>query len=179
MSRLPRCMLASVALQAAAILPATGQEARDSTSPLVRRVGNWMVLEDRADKGDDEPTVVLGLPAYQGRRARGSIPLLMLRCERGKLSVFINWIDHLGIVAADVSAQLGAAPAERQKWKHATSNRATFYPGNAKKFVRSLLAVDRFTAEITPQREATISAVFLLQGLADALTPLKAACDID
>jgi hypothetical protein len=161
-SRLARCMLASVALQVAAILPAAGQEARDSTAPLVRRTGNWMVLEDRADNGGDEPTVVLGLPASQGRRARGSVP-----------------IDHLGLVAADVTAQLGAAPAQRQKWKHATSNRATFYPGNAKKLVRSLLAVDRFSAEITPQREATISAVFLLQGLADALTPLKAACDID
>ena len=138
-----------------------------------------MVVEEPADKRGDERTVVLALPASQGRRASGSVPLLMVRCERGKLTVFINWIDHLGLIAADVTAQLGPAPAERQKWKHATSNRATFYPGNAKKFVQSLLAVDRFTAEITPQREATVSAVFLLDGLADAVTPVKAVCDID
>jgi hypothetical protein len=169
-------MLAVAALHVAAILPATGQEAQDSTSPLARRVGNWMVVE--ANKAGDDPTAVLALAAYQGRRASGRVPLLMLRCERGKVSVFINWIDYLGLVAADVTAQLGTAPAERQKWKHATSNRATFPPGNAKKFVRSLLAVDRFTAEITPQREPTISAVFLLQGLADALTQVKDACDI-
>lgn len=70
MCHLARCMLAVAALHVAAILPATGQEARDSTSPLARRVGNWMVVE--ANKAGDDRTAVLalGVPRTPGERSR-------------------------------------------------------------------------------------------------------------
>jgi hypothetical protein len=172
-----RLTFASLCLIMARVAPVAGQQAPDSMA-APRRVGNWIVARDRPQDGGEE-TVVLAVAANEGRRASGKIPLLMIRCEGGKLNVFINWIDYLGLASGVVTMQLGSAAAEPKRWKHATSNRATFYPGNPKKFVRSLAGVDRFTAEITPYRESTVKAVFLLEGLADALVYLKPACDID
>jgi hypothetical protein len=154
-----------------------GQRSPDS-SAAPRRIGNWIVAHNPPQDGGKE-TIVLALAASEGRRASGKVPLLMIRCESGKLDVFINWVDYLGLASGDVTMQLGSAPTERKTWKHATSNRVTFYPGNAKKFVRTLGGVDRFTAELTPYREPPVKAVFLVQGLVDALVSLKPACDID
>ena len=159
------------------VAPVASQQSPDS-SATPHRVGNWMVARDQSQDGRRE-TIVLALPASEGRRASGKVPLLMIRCENDKLDVFINWIDYLGLASGDVTMQLGSAPTERKTWKHATSNRVTFYPGNATKFVRALGGVDRFTAETTPYREPPVKAVFLVAGLADALVSLKHACDID
>ena len=159
--------------------PDSSQGENQPAQSAGRRIGNWIVIEERTNLAGDSKPVLLVLAAHEGRSLSGKAPLLILRCQRGNLDVYINWIDYLGPVPADVSTQLGAGSAERKTWKHSTDNRATFYPGNKTKLVKSLLTVDRFSAQVTPFRQSPITAVFELQGLADALAPLRSACGLE
>jgi type VI secretion system protein VasI len=136
--------------------------------------GKWHVTAMQ-NPVDDTKTVSLILLAESGKSRMGEQVSLMLRCQSHKTEVYIAWEDYLGS-EAHVLTRVGTAPAISKTWDLSTDSKATFYPGNHIALIKSLLAADRFVAQVTPYSESPVTAVFDLTGLSNAIKPLQEAC---
>lgn len=138
-------------------------------------MGHWMVSED-TNPLDDSPVVTLMNAASEGRARFGDTPTLVLRCRDNRTEVYINWSDYLGSENPIVSYRTGDDEMKRRRWNLSTDNRATFFPGSDIQLIRELAQADRFVARVTPYSESPVTAVFELEGLAEHIGKLQAAC---
>ncbi len=138
--------------------------------------GPWMVNED-TNPLDDSPIVTLINTANEGRARFGDAPSLVLRCRDNRTEVYINWSDYLGSDGPLVSYRVGDGDMQRRRWSLSTDNRATFFPGNDIQLIRDLSEANRFVAQVTPYSESPVTAVFGLEGLAEHVGKLQAACN--
>ena len=135
---------------------------------------NWIV-NDKTNPIDDTRTVALLLRSASGT-SRGGQPIgLILRCQSGDTTVFINWSDYLGS-EANVLTRVGTDEAATRRWSLSTDSQATFAPGNNIEFIQRLLGADRLVAQVTPYSESPVTAIFDLTGIETALAPLREAC---
>ena len=138
-------------------------------------VGSWIVQDD-TNPIDDTRTVVLALLSASGTNRRGSPIGLLLRCQSGETSLYINWRDYLGS-EANVLLRVGDEEASTRRWSLSTDSQATFAPGNNRELIERLLTVDRLVAQVTPYSESPITAVFELAGIQEAILPLRETCE--
>lgn len=75
-----------------------------------------------------------------------------------------------------VLSRIGSEQASTRQWSLSTDSQATFYPDNPITFIKRLLEVDRFVAQVTPYGEDPVTAVFALGGLVNAIKPLRETC---
>ncbi len=67
-------------------------------------------------------------------------------------------------------------------WDKSSDDEATFYPGNSVLLIEQMIEVDNtstdgtFVAQITPTGGSSITAIWNLYGLAEAVAPLREAC---
>ncbi len=124
---------------------------------------------------DDSETVILLLEADEGRTKFNKTPALIIRCKSDEIQIYISWNDYLGSEAY-VLTRLGKQIAETDEWGLSTDNSATFYPGNPLSFIKSLLKVDTFIAQVTPYNESPVTAVFDVKGFNVVVKPLLDTC---
>jgi type VI secretion system protein VasI len=137
--------------------------------------GEWRVSVD-TNPIDDSKTVVLALTAETGVSAYGDPIALILRCKSNQTEVYINWNNYLGSEAA-VTSRIGDAAAQTRLWSLSTDSKATFYPSGDISFIKSLMGVDQFVAQVTPYSESPVTAVFNTSGLEVAVAPLRETCN--
>tara|TARA_B100001123_G_C15261633_1_gene1006788 strand:+ start:111 stop:719 length:609 start_codon:yes stop_codon:yes gene_type:complete len=138
--------------------------------------GKWNVSID-TNPIDDSKTVTLYLVADSGKSSMlGEPVVLIIRCKSLETNVFINWRDYLGSEAR-VLTRIGKEKAETRSWSLSTDSQATFFPRNEVDFLKKLLAVDSFVAQVTPYSESPVTAIFNIKGLSNAITPLREACN--
>lgn len=157
------------------LTPVTSGSMLDSTPTGLGGQSAWDLTESK-NPLDDSPTVVLRLAASSGRSRMGEPPTLILRCARKKTDVYINWNDFMGGDEAPVTTRVGRAPAEKSSWGLSTDKAATFYPSVAVSFIKSLMLVDTLVASTTPYNESPVTAVFVVTGLTQKISPLQKAC---
>ncbi len=123
-----------------------------SRAPAAAKVtgsGGWQVSTQK-NPLDDTRTVFLSLSATTGQSRFGDPVWLIIRCQSGEISAFINWSSYLGLEQTPVITRVGTGDAKNQKWSLSTDHKATFYPGDDAVFLEQLLAADRFVAQTTP-----------------------------
>jgi len=148
---------------------------RTPSATNVAGSGEWR-LSTEQNPIDDTRTVTLSLAATSGQSRLGDAIGLIVRCQSGKINVYIVWSSYLGLEKTPVTTRLGTGDAKIQQWLLSTDNQATFYPGNAEAFLGQLLSSDRLVAQTTPYNESPITAVFDLAGLSAAVKPLREVC---
>lgn len=137
--------------------------------------GKWEVREER-NALDDSRTVYVTLAADSGVARFGRAPVLVARCQSNRTEVFVLWHSYLGRDGGTVTVRLDRGSARSARWSLSTRQDATFAPQPIA-FLRSLAGASELVLQVTPHREAPITAVFDPAGLAAALEPLMQACN--
>ena len=157
-------------------IPAAFSSLRGQVTVSVEGSGEWIITQD-INPLDHTPTVYLSLAAELGTSTHGDPVVLVLRCESRKIEAYLIWDNFLG-GRVFMTTRFGSEEVERQYWWMSTDFAGAFYPGNARMFIYRLKAVDSFVAQAKPHEQDPITAVFLLDGLAKAIVPLEAACQV-
>ena len=146
--------------------------------------GVWDVSID-VNPFDDKRRVVLINSSSEGQNSFGEPILLAIRCISGRTDVLIDWDEHLGFeidTRSSVRYRIGKDEAISSMWNISSDDEATFYPGNSVRLIEQMIAVDRtstdgtFVAQITPLGGSSITAIWNLYGLAEAVEPMREAC---
>lgn len=137
--------------------------------------GNWNRYTS-TNPLDDTSTITLSLPSASGTNSHGETITLVLRCESKKTHAYITWDEFLSVNDVIVTTRFDSKNASAQYWRIATNNQSTFHT-NPVKFAKHLINSKKFIAQTTPHGENPITATFLTDGLAEAIKPLRAACD--
>lgn len=147
-----------------------------------RTTGVWDVSID-VNPLDDTPRVVLFNSSSEGQSSLGDPILLGIRCVSGSVDILINWAEFVGFdTRTSVRYRVGREDAISTMWNMSSDNEATFYPGNGIRLIEQMIAVDRtssdgtFVAQVFPAGGNSITAIWNLYGLTEAVEPLRDAC---
>ena len=145
-----------------------------STKSTPGGVGEWQ-LSGETNPVDDTRTVILHLVATSGQSVYGQPIVMVLRCQTHKTEVYVDWGSYLGDDAV-VTTRVGSGDAKTKLWDVSTDHTGTFYHGDKVAFIKDLMAVDRFVAQLTPYNANPITAVFEVTGLPTAVQALREDC---
>jgi len=137
------------------------------THPDIKGTGKW-TFSKKINPVDDTITITFILKSDSGTSVYGEPILLVLRYKSKKTEAYISWSSYLGNEAY-VLTRIGTEKAITRLWSMSTNNQSTFYPKDDIKFIRKLIGVDKFVAQVTPYSENPITAVFDLRGLKKAV----------
>lgn len=132
------------------------------------KIGNWQVHIDTDPIDDSKKVTLMNIDTENEK-------ILVLRCSGGSTEVYIGWRDYLGSEAY-VTSRIGEEDARTREWSVSTNKTATFYPGDDSSFILRLLRAETFAARVIPYNENRVTAVWKLDGLEDAIVPLREAC---
>ncbi len=151
------------------------------SEPLQEIEEGWIVDQDE-DPLDDSRRVTLVNVSEQGESRFGRPIVLVLRCSGNSTEIYINWQDYLGSDNVRVTHRIGSDDAESLVWSLSTSNEATFYPRSEQELLLRMIEIEqsssgqKFVARTTPYNESPTTAIWNLDGLAEAIVPLREAC---
>jgi type VI secretion system protein VasI len=136
--------------------------------------GKWVT--DRAKNlVDDTENVTITL-AGEGGLSRWSARItLIVRCQRAKTELAINWDNYLGSKPR-VMTRIGAGEAETKTWLVAPDNNTSILPGDSIGFIKRMLTAEKFVAQVTPFSNTPVTAVFDTAGLDEAIKPVEEVC---
>ncbi|MBK5072236.1 type VI secretion protein [Budviciaceae bacterium CWB-B4] len=149
-------------------------------SPAINK-GNWMITQ-KVSPIDDSKNVVISLYADRPIETKSngkSMPLLTIRCAEKKTSFYVYWDTYLGSKSLEVTHRLDSDKALTERWDISTDNKAVFYSdwnGGAKAIIKQLNGKDKLFMQLTPYGSSPVSAIFYLNGMDNALKPVRDAC---
>jgi HEAT repeats/Type VI secretion system VasI, EvfG, VC_A0118 len=176
-------MFASLVVLALALPAAPATEpAKQKPTPVT---GGWTISKS-VSKMDDSQTVVLRLQArspISGWLAKSVTPALLLRCQEGDVSAFVNVGMHASVEAgnleaATVTIRYDKNEAQDFSMGHSTDGEALFF-GNAKDAILQMLAHQSMLFRFTPFNSSPQETSFNLRGLRAVIKHLETACDWD
>lgn len=145
---------------------------------------NSWVHSTRPDSAGGPPLQALTLTADSGTSGFGEPVQLIALCRANTTEVFIHWHEYLGAdgaqgddVIKQVTLTIDDGPPETGQWPISDDVEATFTPEWGGTLLRQLAGAQQMTAQITPYDQRTITAMFNVQGLAQAIEPLTSACN--
>lgn len=146
-------------------------------TPAAETPSTWQ-LKTTTNPADGSTTVVLHREAVEVRnRSDAGAPILYVRCKSSTTELYIDWHDYIPGASHQVTTRLDRGPTQARQWALSRSNIATFYPDSPIDFLQALMQSKLLYAEATPYNAAPVTAVFNLEGLTDAIQPLRTACD--
>ncbi|MDO6459635.1 type VI secretion system-associated protein TagO [Granulosicoccaceae sp. 1_MG-2023] len=138
-------------------------------------IGAWETTH-KVNPIDDTETVVLTQSSSSERTRYGRAPTLVIRCKSNKTEMYVNWADYLGSKAR-VLERLDKETAQTSAWSLSTDHRATFYPGSPIRRLKQMADGSTYVLQVTPYNESPVTAIFDMNALSEALTPLRKACN--
>jgi type VI secretion system protein VasI len=140
----------------------------------------WIVSEEQSPL-DDSRNVYISTRSLQmtlGTLRLPVTPTLHLRCAENTTSIFVTWESFLDNESVEVTTRIDKLPAKSSYWNVSTDFEAVglWNGADAIPFIRSLFGHHRLLVRVTPYGDSSQTAVFNLEGLAEAAGPLMAAC---
>lgn len=138
--------------------------------------GDWKVNID-VNPLDDSKTVILSIYSNENIRTgfrNQKIPLI-IRCKSNTTDLYINWANYLGLDSTNVTTRIDKDNAITEKWVLSTDNKATF-ARNAISLAKRMLQGSTLIAQTTPYSESPVMVTFNLDGLQEAIKPLRETC---
>jgi type VI secretion system protein VasI len=156
--------------------------AKDRQTSTVSRTGEWKIERDRSSF-DDSPTVTLSLKALKpvsGWPGKIEFPVMVLRCREHKTEAYIRTnmvpnVEYGHASEATVRLRLDEDPATKVLASESTDHQALFFRDPIP-FVRSILKHQELLFGFTPFNSPAVETVFFLDGLSEAIKPLREAC---
>ncbi|QKJ61471.2 MULTISPECIES: type VI secretion system-associated protein TagO [Serratia] len=151
-------------------------EKTDSAEP--ESAGQWLVTSDKSPIDDSENVHVFLLAENQisSRFDRAITPSLSIICREKKTELFIDWGTYLGLDSTQVLTRIDSQQAINRSWQISTDSKATFYSGQSIAYIKYLMKSKKMFVKITPYGENPVQATFALEGLSNAIQPLRKSC---
>ena len=106
-------------------------------------------------------------------------PILVVRCEAGRMQTFVYTASALQMEAIDenhaVTISFDGEPASNERWADSSEHDALFAP-DAAAFTRRLAASQTFKISYTPHNASRVVAQFQTHGLSDLIEPAAKQC---
>ena len=138
---------------------------------------NWQIVA-KTNPLDDTVTTVFIVESSGGTSPVFGEHRLIIRCRGNELNIWIDWHQFLSTESAsDVTWRVGKQKAQSGKWPHgASSSSLTFYPHDEPELVTQMIDSDQFVAQTKAATGDTLTAIFNVRGLEQAVTPIKDDC---
>lgn len=139
-------------------------------------IGKWGQSID-TDPMTDKTIVVLSLNSEN--RISNSFsyvqPTLLIRCKNNRTEVFINWDVYLGLDSTSVTTRVDKNSKVTRSWGISTDTKATFAPYGYS-FAKKLIGHKKLVAEVTPYGANPTTVTFNIDGIDNAIKPLRKEC---
>ena len=121
---------------------------------------------------DDSKSYIFSIEAESGTNAYLEKPTLILRMKSGITDVYISWGTYLGN-DPKVLTRMPGQTATADNWISSDDKTATFLPSkyDEKRFIKRLRGVSQVVFQATPYSASSITAVFKMEGLKEAVSP--------
>jgi TonB family protein len=106
-------------------------------------------------------------------------PVLLIRCKRGELDVYVAPDEYLGDGNDGVTLRFGTDAPVEEHWAESSDHTALFHPGERPEieaFVRHLARYGRVAFQVEPYEKAPMVMVFRLAGIVQVSQELWATC---
>lgn len=152
-----------------------------STSVILKPT--WRTASQKS-KLDDSTNVWVTLESndnVSGRFVSSAPAELTIRCMENKTSVFFQFADHfLADIQGygDITYRIDSKAARKRSFSESTDNEALglWSGGGAIPFAKELFGGETMFVRAVPFNESPIDAEFNIEGLANAIGPLRKAC---
>ena len=134
------------------------------------------VAKESINPLDGSTTVELGLRSETRADPSSERVALALECRSGVTRVRLDWDVLLDDLSERVTTREGKGSARAFYWPTTEGRDQSMYPTDHVDFIRRLMLVDTFVAEVVPESGITVTAIFDVRGLKDAIGPLADAC---
>jgi type VI secretion system protein VasI len=139
--------------------------------------GKWIVSTEKSPINDSTNVVLLLSSEQEVHSGYETVsPTLVIRCNEGETNAYISWNLYLGIDSTTMLTRLDKNPASTKTVSISTNNKAVFMPGSGISFAKQLSSHKTLLTQITPYSQNPVMATFDVNGLPDAIKPLRAAC---
>jgi len=164
----------------AAATPPPPQKTDDQASPAGSK-GKWEA-QSSTSKIDDSTNAYIFLESNEPVRARSiytpTNARLVIRCQEGKTGLYVIVGVFLGSESTGVTYRLDKAPAKKEWWSISNDHKAIGLWEGARTlpFIKGMLDKKEMVFSVTPYSESTVIVTFPIDGLAEAIKPVAAAC---
>lgn len=140
--------------------------------------GQWTVTELDAP-GDRSRQVRLTLSAAVATELNQSAgdATLILTCKAAKSRVSMDWGLYLGLGSIRMKTYFDGQSNRSRIWTIAEDNQTIELSGSDISFIKQMIKHNSLITEVTPFGERPITAEFDIRGLANAIKPLRKACN--
>jgi type VI secretion system protein VasI len=146
--------------------------------PQTAGTGKWQV-EEFISKLDDSTNVVVTVSALEPFRDtyESYLAALSVACREGETNVWINF--QTTMTGGQLVYRVDRNPARRLEVRHSTDYKAlgVWEHGDAIAFAEQLLTADLLLVRAIPYGEEPVDTEFPVSGLAEAIKPLRKACN--
>lgn len=128
-----------------------------------------------SDPITDRKIVSVSQFASSGSNKFGRAPSLVLRCDGGKLSLYVDWGTFINNKSHTVIYRVDKNKAISEKSRISNDKTATF-ASSPVPIVQQMKPGSKLIVRTTPYSESTITGVFNLSGFTAAITPIEEQC---
>jgi len=101
---------------------------------------------------------------------------LFIKCQDNKTEMFVNWSQYIG-TAARVVTRLDDTISPERGWEISSDGKATFFPTSPINTIKNMLDAERYVVRARTMRGYEYTAVFELEGLKEAVKPVREYCN--
>ena len=139
--------------------------------------GEWQVSINESPI-DDSKNVYLSVFSEKTVRSgyKTVRPSLFIRCSENTTNVFLSWDVYLGLDSTRMLTRFDDAKATTSTWLISTDRKSVFVRGSDVAFAKKMMEHEKLLVQVTPYGENPVMATFNIQGLPEAIKPLREAC---
>ena len=131
-------------------------------------IGGWVVNTETDKKGRITSTMALR-KAEEGNRFFG------IQCARKKTAIFVTFDAFVGSTPS-IEYRMGEQAPVTKTWNSSSDGKSAFYPGKEIEFIELLLPHPTLSTRVVPRGTGPLVTDFNLDGMAEALKPVREAC---
>ncbi len=131
---------------------------------------------DPSTSPSTEPsTVTITSYAVTGTSSEGAAISMVIRCRRNRTDLYVRWQDYLGSWAY-VRTRVGDDDRGTRQWNLSADARSSYYPRGVESLIEDVIEAGSVQFEVTPYVKDSVTAVFDMSELGEAIGPLREAC---
>ncbi|MGH8501136.1 MAG: type VI secretion system-associated protein TagO [Gammaproteobacteria bacterium] len=140
----------------------------------------WHMRTERSPI-DGSLNVYLSTPSDRGfvtSSGQSMLPSLNIRCKENTTALIVGYGTRLGDGRTQVAYRIDAQPLSRETWRLSMAGDAVgLWTGNASiPFLKRLFDAEHLQLGVTPPGGDSVTSMFEVAGLAQAIEPLRTAC---
>ncbi len=143
-----------------------------TSAPPSKGTGQWIVNPIERDPLTDEPIASTWVYADGST----SVALVVQCVSRAQTQVHIFWNAYLEMESARITTRIDDQTPISQPWPVDVPGTSSFYPSDELVFLDDLFGATRLVAQVKPWNQASMTVIFPVAGIEEAVTNVRAAC---